>query len=76
VKAGLSSDICIQSDGTLCFGNRICVPQGEVRQKVIAEAHCSAYSIHPGETKMYQDLKIYLWWNAMKREIAQYVTSV
>jgi len=32
VEARLRSDICIQSDGTLYFGNRICVPQGEDRK--------------------------------------------
>jgi len=31
VEAGLRSDIQIHADGTLCFGNRICVPKGEVR---------------------------------------------
>ena len=45
------------------------------RQKVLAEAHSSAYSIHPGGTEMYQDLKKHFWWNAMKREIAQYVAK-
>ena len=61
MEVGLRSDISIQSDGTLYFGNRICVPQGEVRQKVLAEVHSFAYSIHPGETKMYQNLKKYFW---------------
>jgi len=40
-------------NGALYFGNKICEPQGELRQKVLAEAHSSAYSIHPGGTKMY-----------------------
>ena len=48
VEAGLRSDMQIHADGTLRFGNRICVPKGEVRQEVLAEAHSSAYSIHPG----------------------------
>ena len=57
VEAGLRADIRIHLDDALYFGNRICVPQGEVRQKILAEAHNSAYSIHPGGTKMYQVLK-------------------
>jgi hypothetical protein len=28
-----------------------------LREKILQEAHDSAYSIHPGSTKMYQDLK-------------------
>ena len=39
VKAGLRSDMQIQANGMLCFGNRICVLKGEVRQEVLAEAH-------------------------------------
>ena len=53
VKAGLRSDMQIPADGMLHFGNRICVPRGEVRQEVLDEAHSLAYSIHPGGTKMY-----------------------
>lgn len=64
----------IHSDGALYFGDRICVPKGEVREEVLAEAHSSVYSIHPGGTKMYQDLKAHFWWNGMKREIARYVS--
>jgi hypothetical protein len=29
----------------------------ELRRKIMDEAHCSRYSIHPGTNKMYQDLK-------------------
>ncbi|XP_052152528.1 uncharacterized protein LOC127770762, partial [Oryza glaberrima] len=37
------------------------------------EAHESAYSLHPGSTKMYQDLKEGYWWPNMKRDVAEYV---
>ena len=46
VDAGLRTDIRIHSDGALYFGNRICIPYGEVQQKILTEAHSSAYSIH------------------------------
>ena len=49
VEAGLRSDMQIHADGTLRFGNRICVSKGEVRQEVLVEAHSSTYSIHPGD---------------------------
>jgi transposase InsO family protein len=74
VEANERFDIRIH-DGALFYGDRICVPKGEVRQEVLQEAHSSAYSIHPGCTKMYQDLKEHFWWNGMKREIAQYVAK-
>jgi hypothetical protein len=39
------------------------------------EAHNSEYSIHPGSTKMYMDLKQKNWWNGMKADIAQFVAN-
>ena len=45
VEAGLKSDVCIHTDGVVYFRGRICVPQREIRQKILAEAHSSAYSI-------------------------------
>jgi len=40
---------------------------------ILAEAHQSLYTVHPGSTKMYRDLKEHYWWNGMKREVAQFV---
>ena len=31
--------------------------------------------MHPGSTKMYQDIKKLYWWNNMKREITEYVAK-
>jgi hypothetical protein len=45
----------------------------EHRCKIMEEAHCSRYSIHPGTNKMSQDLKKSFWWTRKKREIAKYV---
>ena len=48
-------------DGTLYMNGRICVPNDkELRKQILSEAHNTPYSIHPGATKMYQDLKEYL----------------
>ena len=38
------------------------------------EAHGSKFAIHPGNTKMYQDVKQTFWWPSMKREIAEFVS--
>nr|AAM01170.2 Putative retroelement [Oryza sativa Japonica Group]ABB46922.1 retrotransposon protein, putative, Ty3-gypsy subclass [Oryza sativa Japonica Group] len=45
----------------------------ELKQLILQEAHESPYSIHPGSTKMYLDLKEKYWWVSMKREIAEFV---
>ena len=45
----------------------------ELRKQILDEAHSSKLSIHPGSSKMYQDLKTRFWWTKMKKEIAAYV---
>nr|GEZ33465.1 putative reverse transcriptase domain-containing protein [Tanacetum cinerariifolium] len=40
-----------------------------LRETVLSEAHSSPFSIHPGSTKMYGDLKQHFWWNGMKQHI-------
>ena len=43
---------------TLWFEDRVYVPNDpEIRKLILQEAHDSPYSIHPGNTKMYLDLK-------------------
>jgi hypothetical protein len=42
-------------------------------ETIIKEAHDSDYSIHPGSTKMYQDLKLKYWWYGLKRDVAAQV---
>jgi hypothetical protein len=67
---------CFRKDdqGIIWFNNRIFVPKNnEVCQQILDEAHLSRYSIHPGSTKMYHDLKQHYWWTKMKIEIARYV---
>jgi hypothetical protein len=44
-----------------------------LREKILQEAHDSAYSIHPGSTKMYQNLKERYWWCGMKNDVAAHV---
>jgi hypothetical protein len=46
------------SEGVLWFKDHLVVPKiFELNHKIMDEAHCSRYSIHPGTNKMYQDLK-------------------
>jgi hypothetical protein len=48
----------------------------ELHRKIMDEAHCSKYFIHPRMNKMYQVLKKIFWWTRMKREIMKYVTKL
>jgi hypothetical protein len=47
----------------------------QLRKQILDEAHLSKFSMHPGSTKMYQDLRQNFWWTRMKREIARYVAG-
>ncbi|WMV29512.1 hypothetical protein MTR67_022897 [Solanum verrucosum] len=39
------------------------------------KAHNSRFSIHPGSTKMYCDLREVYWWSSMKRFISEFVVK-
>ncbi|XP_075092246.1 uncharacterized protein LOC142172513 [Nicotiana tabacum] len=66
-----------QSDnGILKYKGRWCVPNvGELRKQIMTEMHQSRYSVHPGSTKMYHDLRQLYWWNGMKKDIATFVAQ-
>nr|KYP46226.1 Transposon Ty3-I Gag-Pol polyprotein [Cajanus cajan] len=66
----------IYQKGVMRFNDRICVPNdSEIKKIILGEAHKSKLSIHPGTTKMYQDLKRIFWWPKMKKEVTQYVAT-
>jgi hypothetical protein len=51
---------CFRTDsqGVLWFNKCLVVPKDHQLQKqILDEAHLSKFSIHPGSTKMYQDLR-------------------
>jgi hypothetical protein len=71
---GKSPDFREDAEGVVWFKDTLCVPDiTSIRELILKEAHETAYSIHPGSEKMYQDLKKRFWWYGMKREIAGYV---
>jgi hypothetical protein len=45
----------------------------ELKDKILHDAHESAYSIHLGGNKMYHDIKATYWLYGMKRDVAEYV---
>jgi hypothetical protein len=71
---GRGKDFREDAEGVIWFEDRLCVPNVQsIRELILKEAHETAYSIHPGSEKMYQDLKKKFWWYGMKREIAEHV---
>ncbi|WVZ70826.1 hypothetical protein U9M48_019462, partial [Paspalum notatum var. saurae] len=67
LKIGKAPHFRKDEQGTLWYKNRICVPNVDsIRKLILSEAHDTAYSIHPGSTKMYYDLKKRFWWYRVK----------
>ena len=61
-------------DGVLKCGSRLYVPDiDDLRRVLLEEAHLSAYSVHPGSTKMYHDLRSHYWWRTMRKDVAEFV---
>ncbi|XP_069150832.1 uncharacterized protein [Solanum lycopersicum] len=65
----------LDSDGVLRIKGSICFPRtSDLTRLIMEEAHSLRYSIHPGATKMYHDLKQNYWWCRMKRDIIDFVS--
>jgi hypothetical protein len=58
MKEQESKHFRIDEKGVLWFNDRLVVPKDwELRNQILHETHSSKLSIHPGSSKMYQDLK-------------------
>ncbi|XP_070052701.1 uncharacterized protein [Nicotiana tomentosiformis] len=63
VLRGGAKEVTIGTDGVMRLQDHLCVPNVDgLRKKILEEAHSSRYSIHPGATKMYHDLRQHYWW--------------
>nr|ABA98022.1 retrotransposon protein, putative, Ty3-gypsy subclass [Oryza sativa Japonica Group] len=68
MRVGKARDFHEDEHGTIWLGERLCVPDDkELKDLILTEAHQTQYSIHPGSTKMYQDLKEKFWWAEHQR---------
>ncbi|WVZ52612.1 hypothetical protein U9M48_003656 [Paspalum notatum var. saurae] len=58
IKVGKAPHFREDEQGIVWYKNRICVPDVDsIKKLILSEAHDTAYSIYPGSTKMYHDLK-------------------
>ncbi|XP_070054375.1 uncharacterized protein [Nicotiana tomentosiformis] len=75
VQRGGAKEVVIGDDGAIRLSGRICFSNVDgLREFILEEAHSSRYSIHPGVTKMYRDLKQYYWRRKMKKDIVGHVS--
>ena len=69
-----SIEFKVSPNKTLLFNGRICVQdKRDIKEQLFEEAHQTPYSMHPGVTKMYQDLKRQYWWPGMKMDVIRLV---
>ncbi|XP_035546655.1 uncharacterized protein LOC118348672 [Juglans regia] len=69
-----ASKFGLDKDGILRFRDRRVIPRdSEFKERILAEAHAAPYSVQPGSTKMYRDLKRNFWWKGMKLDIALFI---
>ena len=55
---------------------RLVVPKvPSLKWEICDKAHKSRYTVYPGNSKMYQNLKRNFWWKGLKRYIANYVSK-
>ena len=48
----------VHIDGSLRYWRWVVVPQlTDLREEILMEFHCSRFAVHPGCTKMYQELR-------------------
>ena len=71
-----SKEAIMDEEGVLRIKGRVCVPRvDDLIHTILTEAHISRYSIRPGATKIYCDLKQHFWWSRMKRDIVDFVAK-
>ena len=64
----------VHINGSLRYRGRVVVPQlTDLREEILRKFHCSPFSVHPGGTKMYQDLRRQYYWSGMKRHVGDFV---
>ena len=73
---GEAKKAIIDEEGVLRINGRVCVPRvDDLIHTILTQALSSGYSIHPGATKMYRDLKQNFLWNRMKCDIVDFVAN-
>ncbi|XP_070002122.1 uncharacterized protein [Nicotiana sylvestris] len=69
-----AKQVTVGDDGVLRMQGRVCVHNVDgLRELILVEAHSSRYSIHPGVSKIYQNLRQHYWWRRIKKDIVAYV---
>ena len=75
-RVGKETEFTAKENEFLYYRYRVCVPNDdELKKSILEEAHSGSFSMHPGITKMYPNLKTSYWWSGMKRDVSEFVTK-
>ena len=70
-REGKETEFTVNEDEFVYYRDRVCVLNDDkLKKSILEEAHSGSFSMHPGSTKMYQDLKTSYWWSIMKRDVS------
>ena len=76
IDRGSKTDLNLDDSEVVRYGSRLWVLDSRnLRKEILKEAHSFTYSIHPGSTKMYKDLKHHFWWENIKRDIVEHIAK-
>ena len=75
VQSGIGDEgWTIHTDVSHRYRGLVVVPQMiDLREEILREFHYSRFAVHPGGTKMYQDLRRWYYWSGMKRHVGDFV---
>ena len=75
-RKGKETQFLVNEEGFLYYKDRVFVPNDdELKKSILEKAHSVSFAMHPGCTKMYQDLKTSYWWSGMKKDVLEFVTK-
>ena len=64
----------IHINGSLQYRGRVVVPQlTYLREEILRKFHNFLFTVHPGGTKMYHDLRRQYYWSGIKGNVADFV---
>ena len=46
-----------------------------LREEILEEAHYATYNVHLSTTKMHHNIKDLYWWDGMKKDVADFISS-
>ena len=72
----MNEELRVDDDGILWLQDCLVVPVArDIRHKLLEASHSSSYTMRPGSTKMYHDLRMHYWWKGMKKDVVDFVVK-